>query len=76
MRETKEEIKIGSRVKIREGCFNSLSLKGKVGIVVDDAGNDDVTVLSQVGMKGMMGFPSQNRRENLETNITLIIIFH
>ena len=57
MRETKEEIKIGSRVKIREGCFNSLSLKGKVGIVVDDAGNDDVTVLFPGWNEGHDGVP-------------------
>ena len=51
----KEEIKIGGRVKIRENCFNSLSLKGKVGIVVDDAGNDDVTVLFPGWNKGHDG---------------------
>ena len=49
MRETKEEIKIGSRVKIKEDCFDigfyRSSLKGRVGIVVDDAGDGDVTVL-------------------------------
>ena len=49
MRETKEEIKIGSRVKIKEDCFDigfyHSSLKGRVGIVVDDAGDDDVLVL-------------------------------
>ena len=49
MRETKEEIKIGSRVKIKEDCFDigfyHSSLKGRVGIVVDDAGDGDVTVL-------------------------------
>ena len=44
---TKEEIKIGSRVKIKKDYFNKVPslLKGKVGIVVDDAGDNDVTVL-------------------------------
>lgn len=45
----KEEIKIGGRVKIREDYFDKgfyhSSLKGRVGIVVDGAGNDDVLVL-------------------------------
>lgn len=47
MRETKEEIKIGTRVKIKKDYFNKVPslLKGKVGIVVDDAGDNDVTVL-------------------------------
>jgi len=57
MRKMKEEIKIGSRVKVREGCFNSLLLKGKVGIVVDDAGNDDVTVLFPGWNEGHDGVP-------------------
>ena len=50
MRKMKEEIKIGSRVKIKEndcfaGTWGPLSLKGRVGIVVDDAGDDDMLVL-------------------------------
>ena len=51
-----EEIKIGSRVKIKENAsyfegsyFDERSypssLKGRVGIVVDDACDNDVTVL-------------------------------
>lgn len=50
MRKMKEEIKIGSRVKVKEndcfaGTWGPLSLKDRVGIVVDAAGDDDDDVL-------------------------------
>ena len=56
---TKEEIKIGSRVKIKKDYFNKVPslLKGKVGIVVDDAGDSDVTVLFPGWSEGHGGVP-------------------
>lgn len=61
MRKMKEEIKIGNRVKIKEndcfaGTWGPLSLKGRVGIVVDDAGGDDVTVLFPGWDEGHNGY--------------------
>ena len=57
----KEEIKIGGRVKIKEDCFDigfyRSSLKGRVGIVVDDAGDGDVTVLFPGWSEGYDGAP-------------------
>ena len=61
MRETKEEIKIGSRVKIKEDYFDKgfypLSLKGRVGIVVDNTIDGRVTVLFPGWDAGHNGVP-------------------
>lgn len=65
-----EEIRIGSRVKIKEntGYFDEkchpLSLKGRVGIVVDDAGNDMMTVLFPGWGKGHDGSVCSRSKRN------------
>ena len=70
-----EEIRIGSRVKIKEntGYFDEkchpLSLKGRVGIVVDDAGNDMMTVLFPGWGKGHDGSVCSRSKRNFGNTI-------
>ena len=65
-----EEIRIGSRVKIKENTSyfdekcHPLSLKGRVGIVVDDAGNDMMTVLFPGWSKGHDGSVCSRSKRN------------